>query len=273
MKIFLLFIAVILSSCARPYVDTPKLSDSEIKAEQQIQIQQAAEYEMDKQEKKAIRKLKLLERLTSVAPKVTRAGIPICRQIHRYSTECVYEFVLKEERGMNAYTDGEKIFITPAMISFTKNNEELALILSHEYAHIVLGHVTSSKANAVVGAILGAVVDGAIAYNGYNTGQTFTNLGASAGVLVYSQAFESEADYVGLYIMENAGYDISKAPNFWRRMSERNPDSIVIAQTHPTTAERFLALNKTIEEISRKKSVGQPLSPNIRPQDKEITNF
>jgi hypothetical protein len=40
-----------------------------------------------------------------------------------------------------------------------------------------------------------------------------------------------------------------------------SPLSIFLSQTHPTTPERFVAIEKTIEEIKAKRAADRPLFP------------
>ncbi len=82
--------------------------------------------------------------------------------------------------------------------------------------------------------------------------------------LQFANEYSWEADYVGLYALALAGYDIERAPDFWRRMSTLDPDSIVFARSHPTTPERFLGLEQTAGEIQQKLTAGLPLTPEIK---------
>ncbi len=78
----------------------------------------------------------------------------------------------------------------------------------------------------------------------------------------YSQDFEAEADYVGLYVMARAGYDFHDAVTVWRRMAVNSPGAITMASDHPATSERFVALQAAIQEIDAKVAQGQKLLPN-----------
>jgi hypothetical protein len=82
----------------------------------------------------------------------------------------------------------------------------------------------------------------------------------------YSKEFEAEADYVGLYIMARGGLNIDKVPQLGRRMAAANPRGIrrSYAASHPASAERFLALQKTAAEIHKKQAVGLPLMPEYK---------
>jgi predicted Zn-dependent protease len=92
-----------------------------------------------------------------------------------------------------------------------------------------------------------------------------TNFG-QIGAGSYSQEFEAEADYVGLYIMANAGMPITDAPKFWRRMAAANPSDIKTSHTasHPSTSYRMVALEEAVKEISAKINNGEPLVPNMK---------
>ena len=92
----------------------------------------------------------------------------------------------------------------------------------------------------------------------------FSKSGAQMAMAPYSADFEREADYVGLYIMARAGYNIDKAPDVWRMMSAANPEAIYVTSTHPNNPARTIAMTKTVAEIHAKQRSGQPLIPNIQ---------
>jgi predicted Zn-dependent protease len=116
----------------------------------------------------------------------------------------------------------------------------------------------------------GAVVDVAFAVLGVNTGGAFTKVGIESGKAAFSVGFETEADYVGLYIVALAGYNFAEAPNLWRRMAVLNPASIDHSKSHPSAPERFVALEGGVKEIQEKKARKQPLRPNFKPKPESI---
>jgi len=173
---------------------------------------------------------------------------------------CASKFSVVPGDAVNAYADGDNIFVSKGMMRFTENDTELALVLGHELAHNSRGHIEAKQGNALIGVLIGAVI---AAGTGVNVTNSLGNVGAGA----FSQDFETEADYVGLYHTARAGYDISSAPNFWRRMGASNPDAIDLAGTsHPSTATRYLTLDATVKEIEGKKAKGAKLIP----QEKEV---
>ena len=172
---------------------------------------------------------------------------------------CAYPIVLGNGDEVNAYADGKQVVVQRGMMRFANNDTELALVISHEIAHNSMSHITAKMTNYALGSILDIAAQVLLKVP---TQGLFGNAGARA----YSQEFESEADYVGLYIMARAGGDIDNAPQFWRRMATLSPAAIQSSHlsTHPATPERFVALEETVKEIKAKRAAGKPLIPNLK---------
>ena len=173
---------------------------------------------------------------------------------------CDYPAKLSESMDLNAFANGKEIIITQGMMGFTRTDEELALVVAHEIAHNMMAHLDAKKGNAF-GGLLADIALAVLTRGAYNQA-TVTNAAAQA----YSQEFEAEADYVGLYIMAKSGYRIDEAPQFWRRMAVAHPGSIKTNHTasHPSTAARMVALDAAVAEIKAKQAAGQPLAPNMK---------
>lgn len=149
---------------------------------------------------------------------------------------CDYKIKLSMRSTINAYATGREITITSGMMNFTKNDEELALIIGHELAHNTMGHIRKIVGNTIL--------------SGFATR--------------YTRPFESESDYVGLYYLARAGYDMTEVEDVWRRMALIGPRSVARAKTHPTYPDRFLRLAAARREIAAKQAAGLPLIPNFK---------
>lgn len=147
---------------------------------------------------------------------------------------CAYPVRLKFSETVNAYATGKSIIVTTGMMDFAERDEELALVLGHELAHNTMSHVPKSIRNIIL--------------SGFATRTT--------------RPFEAEADYVGLYYMARAGYELQGVEDFWRRLGVKNPKSIVRAKTHPVTPGRLLSIRSAAEEIATKQQAGEKLVPN-----------
>lgn len=154
-------------------------------------------------------------------------------------TGCAYDAQVLPGPGLSASADGRHVFISTALVAFARSDDMLALVLGHEYAHDVLHHHRRLDEVGVARRTLG-------------------DLGSTPGSL---RLAEKEADYVGLYLAARAGYDISQAPEFWRRFPSVDGD---LGWSHPGAAERAAILAATRDEIIAKRRAGQPLRPNAR---------
>jgi hypothetical protein len=130
------------------------------------------------------------------------------------------------------------------------SNDELRVVIAHEFAHNALGHIKTEKKNSL---------------RGINTGGYYGSQGAKAGAMIFSQDLEREADYLGLYALTLADLSVDAAPSFWRHMAQADPKSIEFVHTHPPTVDRFVRMEQAIAEIRQKAASRQALLPDRRP--------
>ena len=149
---------------------------------------------------------------------------------------CAYQLLLVDGDEINAAADGRTIYLNRGMLRFVRTDEELALVLGHELAHNAMRHIEAMQTNAMMGTVGGAALDILAAAGGANTGGAFADAGGDIGRMMFSQAFESEADYVGLYFTARAGFDTTDVESFWRRMAAENPLGIRFAYSHTYSA-------------------------------------
>ena len=200
--------------------------------------------------------------LRSFAPmrfEIERKGVPLVVSVVP-EPACWYPILITPDQGVNAFADGTRIRVTRGMVNFAATDDELALVVSHEMAHNAMRHIEAKKKNAGLGFLADLAI--LILSRGQVSSQAFQQIGAMA----YSQEFEAEADYVGLYIMANAGMPIDEAPLFWRRMAAEYPASIRSnhAASHPSTSYRMVALENAVREIKGKIAAHQALLPNMK---------
>lgn len=246
-RLLVILSMVFITACASPSLKETDVSQSAIEREAQIQKELA--------EEQLYRLRKRLERVElKLAPQV--------RQLCSYLSEgqkggCYFPVEVEDSPTLNAYTDGEKVVFHSGIIKLLDKDEELAVVLGHEYAHVMLLHINKRKSNMFLGLVVDVLLSGA---TGVSTEGAFSELGAKA----YSKDFELEADYAGLYLAHRAGYDISQAANVWRKMAIETGSATVkrYNSTHPSSPKRFLAQERTYSEIIQKELDGLPLLPD-----------
>ena len=177
---------------------------------------------------------------------------------------CDMPISIEENSTINAFADGSQIIVTTGMMRFV-DDDELALVIGHEMAHNILGHVTRSMANQMIGGFAGLLLDVAAAAAGVNTQAAGMRAGMQAGQSVYSKDFELEADYLGVYYAARAGYDVTNAANLWRKMAQESQgqtnEVAIYSSTHPGSAERFVKIEAAVQEVQEKLAQKEPLMP------------
>jgi predicted Zn-dependent protease len=165
--------------------------------------------------------------------------------------------VIKEDKTMNAFAlPGGKIAVYTGIFPVAKTEAGLAAVLGHEVTHALARHGAermsqgqlTNAALQVVGAAAGAsgmnpmLSQGAMAALG---------AGAQVGVLLpFSRAHESEADYIGILLAADAGYDPGESVHLWERMEQLSggggPSEFL--STHPGHETRIAQLKKWMPE-------------------------
>jgi hypothetical protein len=179
---------------------------------------------------------------------------------------CDYSAVVEDGDDLNAYADGRAIHITRAMLRIASTDQELALVMAHELAHDARKHVQAESKNRTLAGLGGALIDAYAASRGINTGGRFTRRAQQLGASYAKPEFEAEADYVGMYFMARANFQVDGVETFWRKMAAEEPQAIYVMTDHPPIASRYVAIEETAAEIARKRAAGEPLIPNERPK-------
>jgi predicted Zn-dependent protease len=168
---------------------------------------------------------------------------------------CDYALVWSAETTPNAFADGETIYMFDGLVRYLENEAEVALVLAHEAAHNVAEHPAKGARNtalgtavgAVLGGVLAAVIDDDLAGEGVALGAA---VGGTTGRLSYSKTYEREADYVGAYIVDHAGYDLAAARGLYRVLGGLSGvDTTSIFDSHPASPDRLAGFDAAAAEI------------------------
>jgi len=177
---------------------------------------------------------------------------------------CNYTPRVLRSHVINAASTGWDIYITTGMVDFLESDTELAAMLAHEMAHSAMSHVARKLGNTMLGKLVDTLLTASTGPAGSLLVSTFKPA-QTVGGLAYSQAFEREADYVAMYLLALAGYDLNDSPRLWRKLAVEFPDAHERSYfgTHPATPERILLQKLTAEEIAAKKAVSAVLRPEL----------
>ncbi len=128
-------------------------------------------------------------------------GKQILRKVVTPVPLCSGRAVLKTDDTLDAYSDDHVLAITTGMIAFTDNDDELALIVGHELAHLALGHARQGSAKEL-------------------------------------RRIETAADLLGANIATCAGYDVVHGAAFWTRYGAHAAAHWSRASTHASPDQR-----------------------------------
>lgn len=133
-------------------------------------------------------------------------------------------FVIQSSE-MNAATDGREIDLSTTLVEQVGDDNALALIIAHEMAHVIRGHVQDN-----------------------------------AG---WAQELIADAD--ALVLMRNAGFDIAGTIASWEAGIEAHRQSQAMSATHPPVDIRLRNLQEIQATIEAQPSGVLPLRPLVTP--------
>jgi hypothetical protein len=133
---------------------------------------------------------------------------------------CAGRAELKLTDDLNAATDGMVIQINSAMLNVIGEDDELAALVAHELAHIVLRHPDRLTAADVSRGM-------------------FSIFGRNARLI---RRTEIEADRLSVVLLANAGYDPMAAARLWRTHGDELGDGGLLAGTTHLDLEDRIAL-------------------------------
>lgn len=164
-----------------------------------------------------------------------------------------WEFQLVKSSDVNAFClPNGKIVFYEGILKYADSPDYIAVVMGHEMAHAIARHGNERMSQEAAVKLLGSVASTAIGNKKGEAAQSLFNLGfgigSQAGILLpYSRKHEYEADKIGMYIMDIAGYDINAAPAFWEKMQNGKSGSTNdFLSTHPSDAKRIAALKEAI---------------------------
>jgi hypothetical protein len=212
----------------------------------------------------------LNERVRKVTDKLTATG-----EASKYPW---YIYVLEGNNVENAAaTRGNYIFVWSGIFNKINDDDELAVVLSHEIAHVLSGHTRPTpeeEAHAMIGDVLGQVSENIIYQQGGWIGLAAGITGAllklgyeAATVNPEQRRQELEADQVGLLLLAKSKIDPHAAIRFWERVANESwgvSDSLDFLVSHPSSEDRLIAIREQLPfalAVYRGEATTYPMTP------------
>jgi pSer/pThr/pTyr-binding forkhead associated (FHA) protein len=133
-------------------------------------------------------------------------------------------YLIKDDKRLNAFTAGARIYVTTRMYEFCKSNDELACVIGHEINHNELGHIKQHIQKA----------------------RLLTNVGAGIAGLAtisFGQKKETHCDLTGIDLAISAGYNGCVNIELWKRMQQESQEGEYnpvdnLFRSHPYSEKR-----------------------------------
>ncbi|CAM3850342.1 M48 family metalloprotease [Litorimonas haliclonae] len=137
-------------------------------------------------------------------------------------TACDYQTTVFYSQDINGYTDGREVYVTSELMRNVPDDVNLALIVAHEMAHAIAGHLNEAP----------------------------------------TRDLELEADRMALVLMDRAGYDIETAIAYWADAAHPHRSLQDDSDSHPTIIERYENFRQEQARIRELKRADQVLEFN-----------
>ena len=165
--------------------------------------------------------------------------------------------VIKDDQTANAFAlPGGKMAVYTGIFPMAKTQAGLAAVMGHEVVHALARHgaerMSQGQATSIGVQVLGtaAGVGTGSAALGQAT-MAALGVGAQVGMLLpFSRKHESEADYIGILLAADAGYDPRESVALWERMGQMSGGGAPaeFMSTHPSHETRIDQLKKWMPE-------------------------
>lgn len=212
----------------------------------------------------------MLGALDQINHRIKAAASRVCTRMFGEAYLCPQRLDRFEVRAVrspvvNAYIDANsRITMFSGLMARAGSHGEIAAVLAHEYSHGLMGHVAKGAQNSALATLTGMAVGAAVGAKTKDPNdlgdwmRLGTNIGSQAGMRIYSQAMENEADHIGIFILSEAGYNVEAASHFHMRMlnerkfvrNRKEQANLLYVRTHPGHKERIQKLVATEALIS-----------------------
>jgi predicted Zn-dependent protease len=191
--------------------------------------------------------------ITRIADRIIDAAL------HSRYSEVARQFdwetvVLNSQEANAMCASGGKIIVMTGILPIAKNAAGLAAVLGHEVTHALARHgaerVSQGRLADAALTGIGTALQSELSPEGLNLAMQAMGMATDVGILKpFSREHESEADYIGVLLAAQAGYDPTEAIRVWERMSAASaaqPPEFL--STHPSHGTRIQQLEQWMPE-------------------------
>ncbi len=183
--------------------------------------------------------------------------------------------VIKDDKTANAFAlPGGKMAVYTGIFPIAKTEAGLAAVMGHEVVHALARHGAERMSQGQLTNTALQVAGAAVGMSSKNPalGQATMaalGVGAQVGVLLpFSRKHESEADYIGILLAADAGYDPQESVHLWERMERLSGGGgpAEFLSTHPGHETRIEQLKEWMPEAMAIYQKRTPVPTTLLPE-------
>jgi Zn-dependent protease with chaperone function len=165
-----------------------------------------------------------------------------------------YSFTPVNLKDINAFAlPGGPMFVNRGMIEAAQTEGEVAGVMAHELAHVLLRHGTANATKAQgfqIGALAGAIA-GAVVGGGWgNVIAQGSQFGLGTWLMKYGREYERQADIIGAQIMARAGYDPRDLAHMFETIQKQGGNGAPEwLSSHPNPGNRTQYINQEAAQL------------------------
>jgi Zn-dependent protease with chaperone function len=177
-----------------------------------------------------------------------------------------FTFKIVDDRSINAFAlPGGPVYVHRGAIEAADNEAQLAGVIGHEIAHIILRHGTNQVTKAQFAQAPLAILGGVLGNS--SMGQIITQIGGFAAgsiLLRYSRDAETQSDLMGTQLLYDLRYDPRAMAQFFDKLAKEHKGSRTeeFFSNHPIPENRINNVNEEIRKLG-----GLPSDPRLDSSD------
>ena len=166
-----------------------------------------------------------------------------------------YSFTPVNLKDINAFAlPGGPMFVNRGMIEAADGEGEVAGVMAHELAHVLLRHGTANATKAQgfqLGALAGAIAGAVIGGGWGEVVSQGSQFGLGTWLMKYSRDYEKQADLLGAQIMARAGYDPRELARMFETIAQQGGGSPPQwLSSHPDPGNRTEYITKEATQLN-----------------------
>lgn len=174
--------------------------------------------------------------------------------------QCDIDLIVTDSDQVNAFNNGQSIYLTDGLMRFLVDDQELAALAAHFVGHGLLEHEAGSGEETMTGKLQTQMDGLRRALLGEDEKDEMKKAGILPGARPYTVMQEIQADRAALELLARADYPMGALVEVWRRLAEVEPGTVLLGGFHPPSQKRQAAVQDILTQVRSENGAG-----NLKP--------